>query len=206
MNKGSVLSFLATSAFLAGIFSGCVRQHLVLEDGRELAPVLGSESERVQFINFALFWLEDENNNLFEPKNAGFVALTDSHLILGRGTPKEVDEDSFWRIPLSKVDGVAQFGSDLQFLCEGKRVIVYPFSPHPWTNGEGRLGELAVMLKEKSVPLIEPVEVAAIDFDSRTTSRGAIWTNGPSDGSDSDSYFYNGNGSVNDSPLNRPLN
>lgn len=198
---------VALAAMIAAVaFSGCVRQHLALADSRQLAPVLGAESDDIQFINFALFWLEEDKEHMWKPKNAGFVALTESHLILGRGAPKEVDQDSLWRIPLSEVDGVAQFGSDLQFLCQGKRVIVYPFSPHPWTNGEGRLEELAVMLKGKFVPLIEPVEVVAIDFDQRTKSRGAIWTDGTSDGSDSDSFFYNGNGSVNDSPLNRSLN
>lgn len=48
------------------------------------------------FAAVALFWLEEDSDDLFKPKNAGFVALTDSHLILGFGAPKEVDEDSLW--------------------------------------------------------------------------------------------------------------
>ena len=190
-------------------FTGCIKTHLSLKDGhQQLAPLLASDSEEVQFINYAVFWLADDHSYSTNIRNVGFVALTSSHLILARGVPSDLSTGNYWRMPLSKLDGVARFESDLQFLVEGERLIVYPYSPNPYSSPGRRLDELALLLEEQSIPTVEPVEVVDYWSGSSRYSGGSYSSNsfGSSGGGGSDSQFYKGDGSVRDSPRFEPLN
>ena len=189
-------------------FIGCTNSHLAVKDSSEkLAPVLGAVSEEIEYINYAKFWLEEDDDSFYLPRNVGFIALTSSGLILGKGTPAEAGKDSLWSISFSELSGFARFDKDLQLISGDARIIVYPFSPNPRVSGKGRFDKLEAMLKEHSVPAIEPIEVVGVLHDTAASVGGRTgWTWGDSSGSGSDSFFYNANGTVNDSPLNRPLN
>ena len=165
-------TFLALAVLvLAG--SGCARSTLSLDQGtKHLSPVLGSESESLQFINHAHFAKLEKDAEKVDSKKLGIVALTASELVLAEGGVSSITEAEVERIPLIQIEGVAVEGPFLQVLHQGYLHVVLPYRWYSDTVDMEQLAKLLELLESLSVPAI-----AAADVDwVRRTIRNAEGT------------------------------
>lgn len=216
LNSISIILALAIVCSVI-IISGCGRQSLTLDKGsRQLAPVLGSDSEDLQYINHAMFAQIEDGAEKVDIDMIGIVALTSSDLILAEGAASSITEKEVLRIPILAIDGFALEGPFLQIVHQGDRFVILPYRWYSDTVDMAQLHALSELLEAQSIPtsaaadiewtrrLIYNAEGSGVYFVG-SSSRGGSGSSSD-DGWGSDSLFYDADGSVHDSPFNTPLN
>ena len=192
--KGTLTVIIAITAFF---ISGCARSSLTLDSGSDqLSPVLGSQSEDLQFINHALFARVDQAVEKVDSKKVGLVAVTSDELILAEGSPNSVSQSEVQRIPLSELDGAAMSGPFLQVLYQSDRYVILPYRWYSDTVDMKQLNALSILLEEHSVPTVAAAEVQWVRGIIRNAEGAGVHVVGNVRGGHTDDYNYNYNRSA----------
>ncbi len=142
------------------ILSGCARSALTLDQGEDqLAPVLGSQSEDLQFINHALFACIDQEAEKVDAKKVGLVAVTSTELVLAEGSPNSLSPNEVQHIPISNLDGVAMSGPFLQVVYQSDRYVILPYRWYSDTVDMEQLNALSNLLEQQSVPAMAAADI-----------------------------------------------
>lgn len=211
------VSLPLTVAVTALWFTGCPSKTLTLEDGdRLMALALGADLGDVRFINHALIAQVEDGVGRITSSEKGLVALTSTDLILVKGSPNSITEEETLIIPVSHIEGVALEKPFFQFVYQGYRFVILPYRWYTDTVDIPKLNELFDLVVAQSVPEITGTEIFwhhryIYDAEGANSYFVGSYSQGErvsfnDDGQWSDSSFYHADGSVQDSPSNRPLN
>jgi len=181
-------------AVAAILVTGCARSSLTLDKGsRQLAPVLGSESNDLQYINHVLFAKIDFEAEKVESNKMGLVAVTSSELILAEGSPSSISEREVQWISLSDIEGVAMSGPFLQIVYQDDRYVVLPYRWYSDTVGMEQLNVLSQLLEEQSVPTVAAAEIQWVRGIIRNAEGAGVHVVGSLRGRHASDYNYNYN-------------
>jgi hypothetical protein len=154
------------------VLTGCPKSSLTLDkDGKRLAPALGETVTEIRFINRALFAVVPEGEDTVEDKEAGFVALSSTELIFGKGRPMSSAHEDLLRIPIQDIEGMAQGGPVLQFKYEGKFFMALPYR---WFSDTADLDSLNELVNQLTVDSVTEVAFTPIKGFGRTINLAGI--------------------------------
>ena len=170
---------LTTVAFVFALF-GCARSSLTLDKGsQKLAPVLGDESDELQFINHAVFAQVGKDAGKVDENKTGVVAVSYSELILAEGDISSFTAEEVARIPLNEIEGVAMEGPFLQVVHQDHRYMVLPYRWYTDTVDMKQLEHLSNLLESLSVPTIAASDVQWVRGIIRNAEGKGIHVVGP---------------------------